>query len=215
MINWIVLSSLIGAVTIVTSEILRTKKIISNESSRKVLHIAHGVVVASWVFVTNYVFIIAAEVLFLIAVMIARKIDVLQPLRTVGRSSWGDYFFPLGIIAVALISPSKVIFFVSILHLAVADALAALVGRKFKKGEYHVFGHRKTIAGTLTFLFVSLAILYYFQSNLIIGYSYTAIMVTAFIVTLAENISPYGSDNTTIPLVVAVMLIFFAPGPGL
>lgn len=194
----------------VAAELLRTRKIISNETSRKLMHMAHGLVVASWPFFTSYYFIIAAEVLFLAVVLIARVFKFLQPLRNVNRQSWGEFYFPLAVILLAAFSLPELIFVAAMLHLALADALATLIGVRSKKGIYHIFGQKKSVAGSLAFYFTSLTILAwlfrYSPSSYPLPDWPLALPALAVVATLTENISPYGSDNLTVPLVVVGLL---------
>lgn len=206
MLTKLVISTMIGGLIIIVAETLRLKKLISNESSRKSLHMAHGLVVITWAFITSYSFIVMAEAVFLLVVLLARYFKLMQPLRSVNRTSWGEVFFPLGVIGLALLMPSKVVFLVAMLHLGVADAVAALVGRRFKKGKYHVFSQRKTVAGSSAFFLTSLIIILGLLLFADQSYPVAALLIIPPITTLAENLSPYGSDNFTIPLLVAAWL---------
>lgn len=203
-------SSITGLAIIVLAELLRTKKLISNEASRKTMHIIHGLVVASWAFIANYSFIIVAESLFLLVVLLARRFNIMKPLRSINRKSWGEMFFPLGVIVIALIAPSKWVFLAAMLHLGIADALAALVGRRFQKGKYYVFGQTKTIVGTGVFYAISLMIIFWLVHFNHTGYvapnALFSLLFIPLVATLAENYSVYGSDNLSIPILVVCCL---------
>lgn len=200
--SWLLISSALGLLAIAFVEILRSKKLVSNETSRKTLHIAHGLVVVAWVFVATLSFIIMAEILFLAVVLLARHYRFMQPMRDVDRKSWGEIFFALGVIVTALLAPTQEVFVAAILHLALADALAALVGRKFKRGVYYIFGHRKTIAGSGTFFAISCLITFGLMQFDSAAYTPGALLFIPIAATLAENLSPFGSDNLTISLAV-------------
>ena len=204
--SWLLVSSALGLLAIAGVEILRISKLVSNEASRKTLHIAHGLVVISWTFAVSYGFIVMAELLFLVVVVLARQLHIMQPMRNVDRKSWGEIFFGLGIIATALLTPSQEIFIAAILHLALADAFAALIGRRFKRGVYYIFGQRKTVAGSSTFFIVSFLIVFWLLQFGSVDYGPAVLLFIPFAATLAENFSPYGSDNLTISLVVLGIL---------
>jgi len=202
----LLVSSALGAFTVVAAEFLRRRSYIGNEGSRKLIHTAHGVVIASWPFFTSYKFIIYAEILFIIVVLLARAFKLMQPLRNIKRRSLGEIFFPVAVIVLALYSPLTLIFAVAMLHLALADTAANLVGRYVKKGRYTVFGQEKSIPGSLAFYTVSVCItgagIVFIPVNLpMLNVFYGLILVPAAAM-LAENLSPYGSDNFTVPLVV-------------
>lgn len=202
----LVVTTLIGACLVLIITLLNARKKIDNETSRKLVHIFHGLVVASWIYTANYTFIISAELLFLATVLIARKFNILTSLRDVKRRSWGDIFFPIGIISISLFEPQAEVFLIAILHLALADALAALVGSRLNQGRYLVFGQRKTLGGTLTFFIVSLMITSLIGQYFNADYTFVYIIAVGVLTSAIENISPFGSDNLTIPLIVIGLL---------
>ena len=208
--SWLLASSVLGLLAIAGAEILRIKKRVSNEVSRKTLHIAHGLVVVSWAFMVGYEFIVIAELLFLVVVLLARQYQIMQPMRNVDRKSWGEIFFGIGVIATALMAPTREIFIAAILHLALADAFAALIGRKFKRGVYYVFGQRKTVAGSSAFFIISSLIILWLVQFSTADYELSRLLIVPFATTLAENFSPYGSDNLTIALTVLAILTAIA-----
>jgi phytol kinase len=95
---------------------------------------------------------------------------------------------------------------VALLQMSLADGFAAIVGTRFgRDNKYHLLGHNKSVVGTATFLFVSLAIL--------IGYSTgvhtlaaSIILFGALAATMLENIAPFGLDNVTVPLFIGLLL---------
>ncbi len=209
MVNGLLMSSSIGGLLVIVAEALRIKKVLRNETSRKLIHIAHGLVVASWPFFTNYSFIITAEILFFVVVLLARTFRIMQPLRSVNRRSWGELFFPLGVIALALQRPSPGIFLVAMLHLALADAVATLVGQRAQKGRYYILGYQKSIAGSVAFYVASLGIMIGAITHLAVYPTRSMLFAVAVIplaAMLTENFSPYGSDNFSVPLVVIWLL---------
>jgi phytol kinase len=216
MIIRIALSSLVGGSLVLTSEALRLRKLINRETSRKIIHITHSLVIVYWSFIATNSFIIAAEILFLIVVLLARKFSIMQPLRSVNRNSWGEIFFPFGVIGSLLLAPSNPVFLAAMLHLGLADALAALVGSRVKKGEYLIFSQRKTVAGTGTFFVVSLLIMFWLVRLSSTGYVHPSLLFLLlfipFIATFVENYSPYGSDNVSLPILVVCLLNLSATG---
>lgn len=204
--SWLLVSSAVGLLAIAFVEFLRINKMVSNETSRKTLHIAHGLVVVAWVFVATLSFIVMAEILFLALVLLARYMGFMQPMRDVDRKSWGEIYFALGVIAAALLAPTTEIFIAAILHLALADALASLVGRRFKRGVYFIFGHRKTVAGTTVFFITSCMIIFGLMRYGTDVYAPAMLLLIPVISALAENFSPYGSDNLTVTLAVLGIL---------
>lgn len=97
-----------------------------------------------------------------------------------------------------------------VLAMAVGDGAAALVGRRLGSRKYRVLGHARTMEGTLA-LFVGasiacapvLALMGGLEWHPAIAFSLIAGTVAASV----ETISPYGTDNFTVPMGVAGTLL--------
>lgn len=208
MIWLLVLTAAIGVLAILLADMLRHRHVIGNELARKSIHITHALIIGSWPFFTNYKIVIAAEVFSFGMVLLARVFKLFGPLREVKRLSWGEFFFPLAVIIMALLEPSQWLFLAAVLHFGLADGFAAIIGHQLKIGQYSVMGHKKSVAGTSVFWLVSFAITSWFI------YGHTSLETSLFpmaliiptLTTLAENISPWGSDNFTVPLVALWLL---------
>lgn len=210
MIKPLLLSLILGGLVILIAEYLRITKKISNEAMRKVIHLSHALVVATWPFYMPYSMVIYAEVIFIVIVSFARFSGSLLHLRNIGRTTWGELFFPIAIIIMAIAGTNAWIFLAAMLHLGIADAMAALVGQRVKKGHYRVFGHNKSVAGSLSFYLCSLLIISLTISNSSAGFTtqvqLISIATIPLIATLIENFSPYGADNLLVPLTVSGLL---------
>lgn len=209
MIWLLLLTSAFGVLTILLADSFRRRHLIGNELARKSVHITHALIIGSWPFFTNYKVIIAAEVFSFGMVFLARVFDLFGPLREVKRLSWGEFFFPLAVIVLALLEPSKWLFLAAVLHFGLADGFAAIVGNRVSKGHYKIFGHHKSIIGTTVFWLVSFGIVIWFmyvQSNLAPDLWPVAFIIPT-VAALIENISPWGSDNFTVPIAAYCMLV--------
>lgn len=209
MIAAIIISSAIGIFAVIGAESLRIRKKISIEASRKCLHAAHGLVVIAWQSIAGYQFIIAAELIFFIVVLAARYTGFMQPLRNVNRKSWGEFFFPAAVIILALLEPPGLVFTAAMLHLAIADSAANFIGRQAKSGRYKILGQTKSLAGSLVFFMTSVIIMSLTLAVVPLILPLTSIafgiIVLPIAATLAENVSVYGSDNFSVPLVVYLL----------
>lgn len=127
-------------------------------------------------------------------------------LRQIDRKTWGEFFFPIGVISLALLAPPIWLFVIAVLLLGLADGAAAIIGKRFKSHTYKVFGHKKSVAGTLAFFTVAvvvvLAVLVAIPESVPTRQFLLAVIGVPLLTALTENVSPYGSDNFTIPLVV-------------
>ena len=132
-------------------------------------------------------------------------------LRGPKREGYGDVFFALVIMLCALLTDVKLFYALAILHLALADGLAAVIGKNFgMTWHYKVFRQTKTVLGSMAFWFISLCILgtgTLFDTNLISFSNYTVLLIfLPPVLTMLENLVGFGLDNIVIPLAVLVAL---------
>ncbi|HLC91441.1 MAG TPA: hypothetical protein VJC09_00130 [Candidatus Saccharimonadales bacterium] len=191
-------------------ENLHKHKRISTEMARKIIHLEAGLILIVWSFLINWQSIVAIEIIFLAVVGVTRWFKFFDSQNGINRITWGEFFFPVGVILAIMLGAPRWVFILAMLHLAVADAAAALIGKKYGKGNsYEVLGQKKSVAGSLAFFAVSLI--------LIIGATIIApsgmgsiglvsLLFLPIITTMAENLGVYGSDNLIIPLVVVLLL---------
>jgi dolichol kinase len=191
-----------------------------NEKLRKLVHVIHGGGLAALAFVVPLQFIIVVETIFLISMLVARYlaenftrvpwIKYLRRMYSVGRLSFGEFFFPISSIILVFIAESKWEFAAAILILGIADTVAALVGKAYGKGNsYLVFKQRKSLAGSISFLLTTFVIIWAFVTFHSVDLGTTGlslIVLTSILVTTAENLGVYGSDNLLIPIVAVLLL---------
>lgn len=210
-----ILAALVGmAILLFVAEVLWHRKVIGGEYARKFVHILGGSFVAFWPFFLSFhvIEIIAAGSVLMW--LLTRTMHISYALRDINRPTIGELLYPVSVLLVAMIASDRWIFTVSILFLAVADGMAAVIGRKYatKKMSYEVYGGKKSLQGSLAYLicaYIALAV------GMLIG-GRTAILHTPFLTlgtlplltVFAENISPFGTDNLTIPLIVVFVLNF-------
>lgn len=196
----VLIISVVLAGILILSEILWKTRGVRGELARKFVHILSGSTIAFLPFIISYNWVAILGVGFIVANIINRRTPIFHAIHSVKRKSVGDILFGLTVVLLALIRPDKWLFAGAVLQVAVADGLAAVVGTKAKKGKYEIFGYKKTMAGTLTFISFSA-----FISAFIVGvggYSVSSLVIVLMAFTLAgtENISGKGSDNITLPL---------------
>jgi len=87
------------------------------------------------------------------------------------------------------------------------DAMASLIGKTFGKHRYTLLKHSRSWEGSAVMFLVSfVAILISLEILHPDLYNWPAALGAAFIASIVEGISPAGSDNLSVPLVVAFML---------
>ena len=205
------ISGFLGLSLVLLAYLLRAKKRIDNETARKLVHFAHALVVAGWPAFIGYWFVIVGEIIFLGVVVVDREYKLFHQLKEINRKSWGEFFFPLGVIGLALIAPPTWVFVISLLLLGLADGAAAIIGQHIQSLSYNVFGYKKSLAGSLAFfgvaLTIILAVLTAVPTGIDAHHFLLAVLIVPLITTIVENISPYGSDNLTVPLAVYISLL--------
>lgn len=195
---------------LVTTEILWRTNRIDVEVSRKIVHMGAGVIIAFWPLYISWTAIQLMSLVLLLVVLVSYKLNVFQSIHAVDRLTKGEILFPIGIGICALLEPAPWIFTAAILHLALADGLAAIVGVKYgKKTRYTLLSHGKSLIGSATFFAVSLVILT--SSMFFISHDTTPALLGWFVwsalaLTLIENISWYGLDDVTVPVSVIIIL---------
>lgn len=200
-------------IILIISELLWRGHKLSDELTRKIVHVSVAVFVAFWPYYMSYKQIQFVAVAFFIGIIASRYLHIFRGILHVRRKTYGDLFFPLSILILALLEPQKLIFTIALLNIGLSDGIAALVGKNFgKKNQYKVFGNVKSVSGTLSFIVISFAIFLgakLLDPNEIIGLSWLNVIILPPILAFVENVSSYGADDLTIPLVLLVGLKWF------
>lgn len=200
-------SDIIGLILVygyVAILLILSEKVLNNYPtfSRKFLHIMVGNVLfilplfTSQFFIT---FLVAAPFIFLTFLM-----SPYSPLKLDDRISSSGHGF--GLVYYSISWTVLAFFFfdqpwiiaVGIAAMSYGDGMAALIGKKYGKHKYNIFGDTKSFEGSIAMFLVLIATLavvlaYYHVSvaNLFI------IPVVALIATIFEGITPKGLDNIT------------------
>lgn len=193
---------------VVNEWLWRTKKI-KGELGRKFIHITVGTFVAFWPFYMSFRSIRLIALAFLVVVLLSKQLNLFSAIHTVVRKGWGEVLYAVGIGLSATITNSPWVFAAAILHLSLADGLAAVIGKRYGKGnEYKVFGFTKSKVGTATFWLTSVSILLIIVTHA----THDLLMVLPLIAWLPvaaaamENIGVYGLDNIFIPVLIVIAL---------
>ena len=181
------------------------------EVTRKIVHIGagHVILIAWWLSVPAWAGI-AASVLFSGVALLSYKFPILPGINSVGRKSLGTFFYALsiGLLIIwfwPLNQPQYAA--VGILTMTWGDGMAALVGKRFGRHPYQVWGEQKTWEGSLTMLCVSYlvcaAVLAAVQGNVLTTWEIAG--ASAVVATVLESASKYGVDNLSVPIGAAAV----------
>jgi phytol kinase len=192
---------------LVFAEWLSRAKQIHAELTRKLVHVAVGTFVAFWPFFLSWRQIQLLSLLFFIIVCISIKLNVFRSIHAVKRNMLGELLFAIVIGLLALISTNEWVFTAAMLHLSIADGLAAVVGLGWgDSNSYKVWGRTKSIAGSVAFLVASFCILAMYGILANSTTSFFTLLWLPLVATAAENIAVQGTDNLVMPLLIAVVL---------
>jgi phytol kinase len=195
----------VGAI-VLTAELLHRHTDTNPEQVRKIVHIGTGnVILLAWLLkLPAWVGITSAILAGMIA-LLSYQLPILPGVNSVGRKSLGTFFYAVSIgVVTAVFWPLDLPYYgvIGILIMAWGDGLAAIIGQKFGKHPYTIFGNTKSWEGTFTMLLVSYGIvsivLFSVQGN--IWQTWVVGIPVAIVVTAIESIAQWGVDNLTVPL---------------
>jgi phytol kinase len=177
-----------------------------SEVPRKIVHIGVGnvILLAWWLQIPAWVGISAAAVSS-VATLASYWYPVLASVSEVGRKSWGTFFYAVSFgVLIACFWPIHAPYYavLGILVMTWGDGFAAIVGQRFGKHGYQVWGMSKSWEGTATMAIASLVV----SSAVLVsvhGLSWPIIAVSILVAlasTGLEAFSRFGLDNLTVPL---------------
>jgi phytol kinase len=191
----------------VSAEYLSRSKQIHAELTRKLVHVAVGTFVAFWPFFLSWREIQVLSLAFFFVVCISIKFNIFSSIHAVKRSITGELLFAVVIGLLALIATNRWVFMAAMLHLSLADGLAAVVGLGWgEKNSYKVLGRVKSVAGSLAFLVTSIAILAAYAILAHSSTSFATFIWLPLVATATENLAVQGTDNLVMPMVIALVL---------
>jgi phytol kinase len=201
-------------ILLVLSSFLWNKNYVRLEVARKSVHIVVGTFIAFWPFYMSFEIIQWLSLAMLVVVLASKYWSLFPSIHSVARNTWGEVLFPVGVGISALLTSSPWIFMAAVLHMSLADGLAAVVGTTFgKKNGYKILGQHKSLIGTFTFGIVSMGITSAVVVNsdiAVTDITLPLLLMLPVAASLAENLSPYGSDNLWVPLLVVYFLNYAA-----
>lgn len=200
---------LVGAclgILVLGAEALNRYAATDSEIVRKIVHIGTGnvILLAWWLDLPAWVGITASIIASVIA-LLSYKYPILPAINSVGRKSLGTFFYAVSIgILTAWFWPIHQPQYAAlgILVMTWGDGFAALIGQRFGKHPYQVWGIQKSWEGSLTMFLVSCIV-----SSLILltvqGAVWQTLAISVAVAAVAtglEAFSKLGIDNLTVPL---------------
>ncbi len=207
MVAFIVICTLLLGSTYLVEQLAQEKKL-SVETSRKIPHVLSGIAVAILPFFIGLRLIPVVGAIDIGVLWLLRKFDIFSAVRHVERKTYGEFFFAIGAIITSFITDSNWIFAAAIFYLGFADAAAAIIGQRFGKHQYKIFGQKKSLEGSAAFFVVATVITGWavFIMPIDLDITIPALLLLPLATTIVEGCMPYGLDNLFLPIIVAGVL---------
>lgn len=199
--------------------LLITEKLFNKDPgvSRKVLHIMTGnIAFLLPIFVTKEAMAFLAAGPFILLTFLMSPYTPIKSIRgktsSAGHSMGLVYYAIIWTILAYLFFDNMIVIAVGILAMSYGDGLASLIGVKYGKRKYSIFGDKKSYIGSFamflfTFVMMTVAILIYktiFSYELTITFEILVILAgVSLIAAVAEGLTPKGLDNLSVPVIVA------------
>ena len=190
------------------------------ETTRKMVHFGGGIVALFFpiLFETHWPVLIMAS-LFTIVLLVTKRSALLGSVQGVERVTIGEIIYPLSIYTtflLATISGRYTTYAIAILILAMADAVAGIVGKRYGRHRYHVGDGKKSLEGSAAFFAVTFGII---VAGLLAGGGnplpeiLMASLLVSLLLTGVEAIAPKGLDNAAVPLGAWYLLSYVSTRP--
>lgn len=184
------------------------------EIIRKIVHIGTGnvILLAWWLHIPAWVGI-TASILASIVTLLSYQFPILPGINSVGRKSLGTFFYAvsIGVLVAWFWSINQPHYAVlGILVMTWGDGFAALIGQRFGKHTYTVWGTKKSWEGSLTMFVIS----YIVSSSILLAVqgnnlpTWLVSLTIASVATALEAFSLYGIDNLSVPIGSAALGFF-------
>lgn len=220
--NTVVLSAIyfVAIILLLTFNELNYRRLkIRGEFTRKFAHFAATIAVIPFPYIfSSHWYVAVLAFIFFVVLAVTQYSKQLKSIHDIDRKSMGSYLLPLSIYLTFLLAnmmDNKFLFILPMLILGICDPMAAIVGVGFQKNNHRIrlFGidTGKSLFGSSAFFFtafiVSLIALYFNRGSFQVETFGIALLVAAA-GTVAEILSWRGSDNLSIPLGVAAVLLW-------
>ena len=187
--------------------ILKKKKLIKENTSRKLVHILVGV---SWIIMYYYfklsIHIIILPVTIVVFNFLSYKFNIAKSMEKENKDSMGTIFYAFSFVILATITyfyPKFYPFYgIGIFSMCLGDGLAPFIGKKFNK---KLGKTGKTYAGSLIVFLSTFIVIVCFTLYFKLNLNILKMIILSLIAIPLELFSKKGSDNLTLPIGVAVL----------
>ncbi|MDZ7264837.1 MAG: hypothetical protein ONB16_09660 [candidate division KSB1 bacterium] len=183
---------------------------LSNDFSRKIIHIAVG----NWVFIALYYFTdwyiaIIGPVAFILINFLSYKFTIFKAMELEEKNP-GTIYYPISLAICTLFTyaqkPLLILPYLGIMAMTWGDGMAAVIGKKWPIRELRP---RKSLGGSAAFFIFTLAacLVYlaleakHLTSSQMLGFAIMAALIGVVI----ELFSPKNLDNLTVPIILGLI----------
>jgi len=195
---------------ILTGEGLRRFGGYSPDFTRKFIHIGVGMwAVGTALLFQRWQWAVIPPLTFVVVNYVSYRRQAIAAMDAVEGETLGTVYFPISFAAlIPLFWDARGLFVAALMPMTWGDAFASILGRRYGRHRYTLFGQTKSWEGSFAMLVFSFAavaaVLKAFGESG--ATAVTVGLVTAVVATLAEAVSPWGIDNLLVPLASAVVL---------
>lgn len=199
----------VAVLLVVTEKVLKKNP----ELSRKVLHIMTGnIAFLLPIFETKEAMAFGAAAPFIVLTFLMSPYTPIKKIKgktsSAGHGMGLVYYSITWTILAYFFFDDMVVVAIAIFAMSYGDGFASIIGIKYGKKKYNLFGDEKSYVGStamfiFTFILTIIALLYYqiTITYIILGY----LFFISFISAIVEGLTPKGLDNLSVPF-VAVLL---------
>lgn len=196
------------------AELLRHRRGLSNDFTRKVVHIGVGMLAWALPFLFTQPWPFLAGALgFAILTLLDWHFGFFAAMASSNRSNLGTVYFPLAAgVVVYLFWDTPPLMVAALMPLTWGDGLAPVIGKKFGRHKYHIHDSTRTIEGSIGF-FVAALIATWLALWIMPGMpeltpvqAFLPALVVSMLTTIVEAVSIWGLDNITITATAAIIL---------
>lgn len=206
----LVLSYLYVTMILGLAEVIRRRAGFGVDFTRKVVHVGVGIwIVPTLLLFQDWRWAVVPPATFVVLNLISYRTSLLGAMEEADKRNLGTILFPIAfIVLIAWFWPKGRPDAIAggILVLALGDAAAALVGRRFGRHRYRVGGSTRSLEGTGAMVALSVVALVvasaFFPSPLSPG----TVIGVACLAGALEAISVWGVDNLVVPFGTAIAI---------
>ncbi len=193
----------------VAVEVITKRTGVSKELSRKVVHVVAGTTAALLPLVMTFTEIAVLSLLFIPVMLVSKRANIFSSIHHVARRTYGEVYFPFAILITALVFPKTELYMYGLLVMAVSDGFASIVGQKYGKNTYRLFGAKKSYEGSVVFFVTAVAIGLGVLTTLTAVAAPAAVVISlgvGLLLTFVEAGLGRGLDNLVVPPLAALLM---------